>query len=60
VALLADEPTSALDFAGQEDVADLLADLPVTRLLVSHDAAVVARADRVLEMAGGRLRDRPA
>lgn len=59
VALLADEPTSALDFAGQDDVAELLADLPVTRLLVSHDAAVVARADRVLEMAGGRLRDRP-
>lgn len=54
--LLADEPTSALDFDGQEEVADLLGSLAVGRLVVSHDAAVVARADRVLEMAGGHLR----
>lgn len=59
-ALIADEPTSALDFDGQDHVAALLADLPVARLVVSHDAAVVARADRVLEMAGGRLRERAA
>lgn len=55
-ALLADEPTSALDFAGQADVAELLAELHGPRLVVSHDAAVVARADRVLEMAGGQIR----
>lgn len=58
--LLADEPTSALDFDGQADVADLLADLPGPRLVVSHDAAVVRRADRVLEMAGGRVRPEAA
>lgn len=58
--LLADEPTSALDFEGQEQVADTLARLGVGRLVVSHDAAVVERADRVLEMAGGRIRDRGA
>jgi ABC-type dipeptide/oligopeptide/nickel transport system ATPase subunit len=58
--LLADEPTSALDFAGQDDVAQLLADLAVDRLVVSHDAAVVRHADRVLEMAGGSLRERGA
>ena len=58
--LLADEPTSALDFAGQDDVAQLLADLAVDRLVVSHDTAVVRRADRVLEMAGGSLRERAA
>ncbi len=56
-ALLADEPTSALDFDGQEEVADLLAGLGVARLVVSHDASVVARAHRVLEMAGGVLRE---
>jgi zinc transport system ATP-binding protein len=56
--LLADEPTSALDFAGQEVVADLLAGLEVTRLVISHDIAVVERAGRTLEMAGGRLRER--
>ena len=58
--LLADEPTSALDFAGQDDVAQLLADLAVDRLVVSHDTAVVRHADRVLEMAGGSLRERAA
>ncbi len=59
-ALIADEPTSALDFEGQDHVAQLIADLPVARLIISHDAAVVSRADRVLEMAGGRLRERAA
>jgi zinc transport system ATP-binding protein len=58
--LLADEPTSALDFAGQDDVALLLHELSVDRLVVSHDAAVVGKADRVLEMAGGTLRERAA
>ena len=58
--LLADEPTSALDFDGQEDVANLLADMWAARLVVSHDAAVVAKADRVLEMAGGSIRERAA
>lgn len=58
--LLADEPTSALDFAGQDDVAQLLAELAVDRLVVSHDTAVVRHADRVLEMAGGSLRERAA
>lgn len=57
--LLADEPTSALDFDGQEAVADLLADLAIARLVISHDVAVVERAQRTLEMAGGRVRERP-
>lgn len=55
--LLADEPTAALDFAGQEAVADLVAALPATVLVVTHDRAMVARCGRVLEMAGGRLRE---
>lgn len=54
---LADEPTSALDFDGQDEVAALLEGLSCTRLVVSHDAALVARADRVMEMAGGVLRE---
>lgn len=56
--LLADEPTSALDFGGQEAVADLLSTLGVTRLVISHDIAVVERGQRTFEMAGGRLRER--
>ena len=55
-ALFADEPTAALDFAGQEQVAGLLAALPVTVMVVSHDRAMTQACDRVAEMAAGRLR----
>lgn len=59
-ALLADEPTAALDFTGQEEASALLTDLPVTLLVVTHDRALAARCDRVLEMADGRLREIPS
>ena len=59
-ALLADEPTAALDFAGQDDAAELLASLPVTLLVVTHDRALAGRCDRVLEMADGQLRETSA
>ena len=55
--LLADEPTAALDFDGQRAVAEELATLPVSLLVVTHDRAVAQRCDRVLEMAGGQLRE---
>ncbi|MGW8778458.1 ATP-binding cassette domain-containing protein [Streptomyces sp. NPDC055796] len=55
--LLADEPTAALDFSGQEEAADVLAALPVTLVVVTHDRALAQRCDRVLEMAAGRLRE---
>lgn len=55
-ALFADEPTAALDFEGQARVAELLAALPVTVVVVSHDRAMAAACDRVAEMAAGRLR----
>lgn len=55
-ALLADEPTAALDFDGQEQVAALLAALPVTVIVVSHDRAMARACDRVAEMAAGNLR----
>ncbi|WBB98904.1 MULTISPECIES: ATP-binding cassette domain-containing protein [unclassified Solwaraspora] len=55
-ALLADEPTAALDFGGQEQVAGLLAGLPVTVIVVSHDRAMSRACDRVAEMAAGTLR----
>ena len=55
--MLADEPTAALDFDGQRAVAEELATLPVSLLVVTHDRAVAQRCDRVLEMAGGQLRE---
>lgn len=54
--LFADEPTAALDFAGQEQVAALLAALPVTMVVISHDRTTTRACDRVAEMAAGRLR----
>ena len=54
--VFADEPSAALDFDGQEQVASLLAGLPVTVVVISHDRAVTRACDRVAEMAAGRLR----
>ena len=54
--LLADEPTAALDFAGQAAIAERLAALPATILVVTHDRSLAAHCDRVVEMAGGQLR----
>ena len=54
---LADEPTSALDFDTRDSVAALLRTIPVTSVVVTHDAAVADGADRVLEMAAGQLRE---
>ena len=57
--LLADEPTGSLDTAATQRVLSLLetarARRGVTMLVVTYDAAVAARADRVLHMRDGRL-----
>jgi putative ABC transport system ATP-binding protein len=59
--VLADEPTGALDVATGERVLDLLLSLVraegVTLVLVTHDATVAARANRVLSLVDGRLRE---
>lgn len=55
--LLADEPTAALDFDAKHDVAQLLAGLAVTVVVVTHDPAVAAVCDRRVEMAAGQLRE---
>jgi putative ABC transport system ATP-binding protein len=57
--LLADEPTGALDSASGTRALDLLATLRdrhgMTVIVVSHDAAVARRADRVLQLIDGRV-----
>ena len=56
--ILADEPTSALDSAHSDEVLDALAALPKrghTVVVASHDAAVRARAERTVELQGGRV-----
>ena len=57
--LLADEPTGNLDRATGEDVMRLLEELNgkgVTLIVVTHDAALGARAHRQLRMEDGELR----
>ncbi|GIH23645.1 ATP-binding protein [Acrocarpospora phusangensis] len=55
--LLADEPTAALDFDGQAQVARVLAELPMTVVVITHDRVVADVCGRVAEMAAGRLRE---
>ena len=62
--ILADEPTGALDEATGTRVLDLLFELAraeaVALIVVTHDTAVAARADRILTLSGGQLHgDRP-
>jgi len=57
--ILADEPTASLDADNGRAVADLLVaaarDAGATLLVVGHDAALLARLDRVHRIVAGRL-----
>ncbi|ADL54445.1 ABC transporter ATP-binding protein [Gallionella capsiferriformans] len=57
--ILADEPTGSLDSANAQQVLDLLAQVVreqgLTLIMVTHDASVSARADRIVHMRDGRV-----
>ena len=58
--VLADEPTAALDAASGAIVMGLLRDLAdgperTTVLIVTHDQRLLDRADRIVNMVGGRI-----
>ncbi|GAA1765934.1 ABC transporter ATP-binding protein [Agromyces humatus] len=59
--LLADEPTGQLDSGTAATVMDLIGELVhrrgVSAVVTTHDAALVSRADRVLELHDGRVRE---
>jgi putative ABC transport system ATP-binding protein len=61
--ILADEPTGNLDSRASREVLDILSGLHRsghTIVLITHDSNVAGVAERVVEMADGRLRDRVA
>lgn len=57
--IFADEPTGSLDSANREEIQNIFADLRSrlgqTIVMVTHDASLAAIADRVVEMADGRI-----
>jgi len=56
--ILADEPTGALDRKSGEDMMALLKELHAeghTIIIVTHDAAVAAHADRIIEISDGEI-----
>jgi lipoprotein-releasing system ATP-binding protein len=60
--ILADEPTGSLDTAARDSVAEYLFGLPArlgcALLVVTHDAAIAARADATYDLVDGALRAR--
>jgi ATP-binding cassette subfamily B protein RaxB len=55
--LILDEGTANLDEVTEAAIADLVSQLPITRIVVSHRPALVLRAQRVLRMQEGALED---
>lgn len=55
--LFLDEGTSNLDPDNTKKILDLVARLPITRVLVTHDASIAARAQRVLRLSDGQLHE---
>lgn len=53
--LVLDEGTANLDVETEELIAELVAALPITRIVVAHRPALLLRADRVLVVGGGTL-----
>jgi ATP-binding cassette subfamily B protein RaxB len=58
--LFLDEGTANLDEATEEILADLVAGLAITRIVVAHRPALVRRANKVLQVDRGRLIVAPA
>lgn len=57
--IFADEPTGSLDSANRQEIQDIFADLRdrlgQTVVMVTHDSSLAAIADRVIEMADGKV-----
>ncbi|HEY0313728.1 MAG TPA: peptidase domain-containing ABC transporter [Allosphingosinicella sp.] len=58
-ALFLDEGTANLDEENEMAIADTIASLPITRIVVSHRPILVERAEIVLRLADGKLERAP-
>ncbi len=54
--LFMDEGTSHLDEANEDIIVELVAAMPITRVIIAHRPAILTCADRVLRLEGGTLR----
>lgn len=54
--VVADEPTTLLDLRNARRIGDLLLELPVPVVLVTHDLELAARCDRAVLFEAGRVR----
>lgn len=55
--LALDEATSHLDVAAEREIAAVLAEMPLTRLIIAHRPDTIAGAQRVVLLADGRLQE---
>jgi ATP-binding cassette subfamily B protein RaxB len=53
--LLLDEGTANLDPATEELIANMIAAMPITRIVIAHRPALVERASQVLKVNHGRI-----
>jgi ATP-binding cassette subfamily B protein RaxB len=53
--LFLDEGTANLDEKNEELIADLIAQMPITRIVVAHRPALIRRAGKVYEVGGRRI-----
>lgn len=53
--LFLDEGTANLDCETEDRIADMIASLPITRVVIAHRPALIARAHRVFNVDSGRL-----
>jgi ATP-binding cassette subfamily B protein RaxB len=53
--LLLDEGTANLDSAAEAAIADVIAELPITRIVIAHRPALIERAQRILRVTNGSV-----
>jgi ATP-binding cassette subfamily B protein RaxB len=53
--LLLDEGTANLDPATEDLIANMIADMPITRIVIAHRPALIERASRVFKVENGRV-----